>query len=475
MRRNAMRRTGVLTVVVVALIATNTAFSTNAADTGSAAGAADVEALSDEAAERQAIVLDVEAALDRAVRNNILLQAEEITLRTKERAKKNNWNEFLPSVSLSSSLSRSEGNASTASVGESDSPWDLSVGITASLPLSSSLAYRIRATRIAWEAGEIGYEDAVRQLERDVKKAFYDLIVKREKIVLVEQSVETAKRRYEQEKTAYERGLVSELTMLNAQVSWESLKPTLEEAVVSYKTAEMEFRRILGLGLSADIVIDGSLDVSPLSFDAETLAAAHMEDRLDIRDLRNTLASLENEKKLVAAEEHAPTLSLSYSYSGSMDDPFHTAGGTSRLEEGRSTVGLALSFPLDGLIPGSSSRVKVKEAADAIDGTLLELQDALQQAAIEIETLVLQMEKSERTIAVLERSAALFEKTYDLTKREYDAGLEDILTLDEARDDLLEARIDVLQEKYTYLSALFDLEYALNTSLRAEEAAHLDG
>jgi len=82
----------------------------------------------------------------------------------------------------------------------------------------------------------------------------------------------------------------------------------------------------------------------------------------------------------------------------------------------------------------------------------------------EIETIVLTLDKSLRILEVLEKNVALAQKTYDLTEQEYNAGIVELLEVEEVNDDLQEAKLNIIEESYNYLSGLFDLEYALNTT-----------
>ncbi|MFW6181690.1 MAG: TolC family protein [Spirochaetota bacterium] len=406
--------------------------------------------------------LDLQAALELARRHNLDLQAERIDLQTAERASRNSWNQFLPSLDVSTGLSRSGTAAASAA---DSSPWSFSTGVSAGLSLSSAPRYRIQQTRLAFQAGEISYEEAVQQLDRDVKKAFYDLMVKDEKIRLVERNMQTAAKRYQQERAGYEKGLVSELTMLTARVAYENLRPRLEEARVAYRTAELALKQLIGLDRSAAVSLRGSLQAPEITLDAGALAERHLQERFDVQAQVNTVRSLENRKKLSSAEEFSPTLSLSYSYSTYLADPFHADWGQPGSWSGRSSVGVSLSMYLDGLVPGSSSRTRVLEAEDAIRRAGIELRRTVQQAELEIETLVLLAQKSMRTIQVLEQNLELAARTYELTEREYEAGITGLLELEDAGDNLREAEVNLVEEKYAFLSTLFDLEYALNTEL----------
>ena len=59
-----------------------------------------------------------------------------------------------------------------------------------SLNLNFSLIKEIEGTKIDYAAGLISYKTALKQLERDVKKNFYNILVFEENLWLMEQNIE---------------------------------------------------------------------------------------------------------------------------------------------------------------------------------------------------------------------------------------------------------------------------------------------
>ena len=111
-----------------------------------------------------------------------------------------------------------------------------------------------------YEAELIDYEEAKKLLERNVRKAFYSLILAQESIKLAEMELATAVRNYEQTVKNYEAGLVPRLQVLSAQVAAENQRPTLESKKISYTTALMSFKMLLGLESEDEIILEGSID-----------------------------------------------------------------------------------------------------------------------------------------------------------------------------------------------------------------------
>jgi outer membrane protein TolC len=409
------------------------------------------------------VTLDVEEAVLKARENNLSVQSARIDLGTLERERNASWNPLLPGLGVGASLNQSQSVTSQGLA--SSSPWSLSASVSASLGLSSSIRYSIRGTELEYEAGLTSLAQTEKQLERDVRKSFYDLLLKQENIRLLEESQQTARKRLDQVSNSYEYGLASELDRLNAQVNLANVKPRLQKARTDYETAIMQFKFTLGLTQNVEVVLEGEIGAQGLELDAQQLIRTYGSQRFEVVSLLNDLAILENDRKLATAQELRPALNLSYTFRAAQGDPFSAAGWSGPGYSGTSLLGISLSMPLDGLIPSSASGIRLAGIDDSIQKNNLALAAARARGVITIESLVLNLERSAVAIEVLQQNAALAERVYQLTQQEYEAGLTDLLTLEESYSALEQARLDVLTEQYNYQSQLLDLEYELNAEL----------
>lgn len=403
----------------------------------------------------QELVLDIETAVVTALEKNLDLHVQGLELAGRERVRQAAWNSFLPSAGARVSTSRS--------LEPGPGVWDLAFGLQAGLSLAVDSAYEIRGALLAYQSGLIDLETARRQLERDVRTAYYGLLLQRSKIELIERNITTSYQRYEFTSTSYERGRASELEMLNALVALENLKPKLDEENLTFATAMMRFKQDLGLDLATEITLTGTIEAQEPALPAEDLVSRYVPGRLDIQGKVKEREILENRKKQSAYEEFAPELSLSYSYTPSLQDPWGSSWAGSW--ETRSSLGVTLSIPLDPWLLSSPSRMKMRDIEDAIAVNALELAGQKLEAEIEIRSLVLEMENSHRYVQVAEQNLALARKVYALTEQEYNAGLSDFLTLQEADDGLRAAQLALLTASYNSRIGLLRLEYALNTRL----------
>jgi outer membrane protein TolC len=409
------------------------------------------------------LVIDVDTALELARSNNLKLQSQYVDLRMKERAQRSAWNSLLPS--LNARVGSSFPLPSETSSSSGGSTASLTAGLSANLSVSSELRYQIRNALLEYEAGTISLETVKKQLDRDLSKSFYNLLLIEEEIKLIRQNIATAQRRYDQARARYDKGLIPELDVLNAQMTLENFKPTLEDSRVTYETALMQFKELLGLERETVIELKGDIVVQEVSPDIEQQIQGYLSGNLDVQSLVKNIQILENQRKLLRAGDLGPVFSLSYGYSASLHDPLQADWGSSDSYSQGGTLALSASLPLDGWLPGSQSRVKISDLEDTLQMAHLELSRTLRETEDTIISLLLSLNKSIHTIAVREQNVSLAQKTYDLTERQYNAGVIDLISVEEAYDDLQKAKHDLLAEKYAYQTALLDLEYTLNVRM----------
>ncbi len=436
--------------------------------------------------------LTVDRAVEIAMHNNLQIKSSAIDTRIKERKADYAWNRFVPSVQVSGTLGRMNEDQSSSFMvpdptsevppqsgsgvydrfmySEVDLPqWSVSAGLDMSLTLNLAMFNGIRATKLDYQAGRISYKQAQQQVARNVKKSFYNLLLMQENRQLMVENIDAAERRYEQAQINYENGLVPELTVLNAQVAYENLKPQLKSIDLGYRQAIQGFKMTLGVSLDRELELEGSIDAEPVTVDAEELIDKHLADRLDVQSLLNAITSLNNQVKATKLQAFTPSLILGYnmdpSFSGDpWDDPwFDDISNDWNQRSGMFRMTIAMS--LDSLLPFSQAQVGLRELEDNILKTRIGLMQTLEGAELEIESTVQQLEKSRDTINTLQLNVERARRAYEMAEEAYNAGSQELLEVQNAEIELKQARLEVLKEKYNYLSALIDLEYQLNTSI----------
>ena len=394
--------------------------------------------------------LTVDDAVILAADNNISLQRQRISLNTLEKKKDTSWNGISPSLSASGTMSIPF---------ESDSKLSYSVSASASLNFTPSLFTAIKTAKLNYENGVTSYENAVRTVELNVRKVFCNLLYTKENIQLQERKLETAKSLYESNLAKYNRGQLSELDLLNSQYNYESTIPTLQSLQINYDNSIATFKQTLGLNQSEEIELVGNIE--------DFLNIGKIEINKNIEEVpavKTILANMELAKTQLLATRFSawgPSLSASYNIISAgygKQNQYLPYDYFSNLGD---SISIALKIPLDGFLPWSNGALSIANQKANLQDLELQLKEKKESTELEIQNSIKKIEQAQAQLNVLENNVELAQKRYNMTLTAYNHGSKDLLTLQNASDALMTARINLSSQKITIFSAILDLENIL--------------
>lgn len=388
-------------------------------------------------------VFTVDSAVESALAHNVSVERNKISYDALKRKSDLSWNSLLPSVQAGAGISKTNETDITTQYGS----------VSGSLSLSPSIIISMQKASLDWQAGKISRETALRSVELSVRKAFYSLIYEREYVALLEKQIDSAQKQYDQTLAKQKAGLVPEVDALSAEVTLENLKPNLESARTTLSGDLATFKQLIGVDLTADIALEGSLaealDLKEIDISGISTSSASVEK------LEKELESARAQKNLVMAQTWFPTVSLGYAYRPTKSD----AAGSEWADAG--SVSASVSIPLDSFLPFSSGAESVRSASDSVKDIELELANERVSDRIARENLLKSIAQSRSSLKARSLGVALAERNYALTEDAYKRGAKDILSLQSSADSLQEARVAHMQQSFSLISSVLDLENAI--------------
>jgi outer membrane protein TolC len=441
--------------------------------------------------------LTVEEAVELALKNNLSLQAGAITLDTKKRANDLVWNQFLPDLALRGSLTRQNKGTTVSgmmplawptgtppfalSPVEVNIPgigtaydwiipysinapqWAVQGNFSASLTLSAALFAGIGAIKADYQAGLVTYEKAKLQTERDLRKAYNDMLLLIENIGLLRESYAAAERQVATAQANYRAGLAPELTLLQAQVSRDNMKPTIDQAENGLALSEARFAMVLGLPYETRFELvpaEGGAGFIPLDL-AELIGEA-VRNKPDIRELQQQIGALEKTRKARSLQANTPYLRFDWNLSPTFGaDPFKDNWFKKDNWSDRGTFSITVGISLNSLFPFTKEGQAVKDIDNQIKAAANGINQMIRGTELEIYNTLLSLEQVQVTVEAQSRTVAMAEQSYKLTDEAYRAGLQDLLQVQNAELQLRQARLEILKQEFTYRNGLIDLEYAM--------------
>lgn len=456
--------------------------------------------------DEQTVTLTEDSAVAYALENSLSIKSSAIDLEIKKRAGDNAWNVLLPTVQASGTLSRS-GTSSYSSMEAAAQSALLSARVGAlekgsSLPVERqaafynkilggmgyedtesghwttvgnlgvswnlSLAYigQIKAAKADYEGGKITYEKSVRETEVNVRKLFYGLLLQQENIRIQKASLENARLRAVQTETNFKNGLVPELSMLQAQVSYENKRPEVEQADRLLRQQLDTFAFIIGLPVGTNIVLDGSIEPEYVDVDVDTLIQKYSVSSLDIKNLDATISSLKDNLSAINLSSYTPALALNYSLQPALiyGLDFDRYTDADNWNDSNS-FSITLAWNLTNLLPWSSNRQNAKNIESNIKKLELSREMAVENQKVEVRKAVDTLTQARQQIDAMGRNIKLAQRSYEMTMRSYRNGTTELLDVRDAESQLDQAKLGLANQKFNYISALLDLEKTLNINL----------
>ena len=423
-----------------------------------------------------------------AMRNNLALESARINTATSKRASDLAWNQFIPSVDAGGVLMRLNKAPSAGAMGgimdmmngigtqmglpnfplpptPPTPQWMLRSSLSASLAFNFAMLEDMNKLRLDYELGMISYGKARSQLERDTRKAYHNILLIKENIALLYGSLENADRQVRIAQANFNAGLAPELNLLQAQVARENLRPVIDQAEGGMRLLMMQFSMFLGLPHDTEFELEPvSPGISPIPLETMELIGKATAGQPDILELRQNIVILDSIRKSNRLRLFTPMLSLSWNADPSFQgDPLKDGwfGSEPGWAQSSGAFVFSVGFRLNGLLPFGAERQGLASLDDKIRTTHIGLAQMIRGTEIEINNLVLTLQRIQITMGALEQTAALAQRSFDLTEQAYRAGFVDLFQVQNAEQSLRQARVQLHEQQFNYLNGLIDLEYAL--------------
>ncbi|WP_295800714.1 TolC family protein [uncultured Treponema sp.] len=436
--------------------------------------------------DKKTVNLTIYEAVDYALEHSHSLKTADIDLEIKERAGKNAWNVLLPTVQATGTLKRTTDISSNLQqtnmlmtlahqpiIEETESmKWTGIASLSVDWNFSLAMIQQIRAAKAGYEAGKISYEQSLVETEVNVKKLFYGLLLQQENLNLQKTTLENSRRRMVQAEANFKNGMVPELSMLQAQVTYQNKSPEVAQMEREFRQQLDTFAFLLGLPVGTDIVLQGSIEPFYVDLHYDTLIERYGNNSLDLQSIDKNIEQLQRNLDALNLSTYTPFFNLSYGFKPMLTDfldadkgGFPTGGDWT--DSG--SISFTIGWNLTNILPFSSNRQQAKDLQANLDKLKVSREMLLENQKMTVRKSVDTLIQAREQIQSMNRSITLAQRSYDMTVRAYRNGTTELLDVRDAEDQLNTAKLGLANQKFNYISALLDLETTLNTKLTGGE------
>ncbi|MBP7554321.1 MAG: TolC family protein [Spirochaetes bacterium] len=403
------------------------------------------------------LYLSLEDAISFSIKNNLDIKKEDINLKDKKISLYSSFNKFYPDLSLSSSINSGYDFAK----GTTDN--SIKAGFSLSLSLSAKIIYDIRDLYLDYYMGKITYNKIRAMALKNLKLAYFNIVLINEEIDIKEKALKNAEDRYNKSLIQYKEGEISELDILNEEYSYKSILPDLISMKNNKENIVNLFKIILGLPLDKNIVLT---DVIPTDIHLELLNLDKnlIDNNFDIQNLSFKIEKDKNSQYINIASL-TPSLRLSYSVNtGSIKDPFVELWNNGNWS-GSTSLGFTISIPIKPALPFSSEQVSLIKSDSVIKKSILDLEIEKKNKQIELTTNLLKLKQINETLGALILNIDIAEKISILTENSYYEGTKSFLEVADSQKNAEEAKLKYNKSLYEYYKGIVEIEYLLNESI----------
>jgi len=338
--------------------------------------------------------------------------------------------------------------------------WTPGFSMSAALTLSPATIGNIKRAQADYAAGVLSYEAARQELELNVRRLFYQILLLDANRELAARNLASAQSRYEQSATLASVGQLSLLDELMARVDMENLRPMLRQAEILYENALDTLKVILGLPADVELRLDGNLSREIAAPDDVDFAAMRVQpqESLETAILRESIRSMQAQRNAIRNSVYIPSLRLAWNSTPLF---INTPAGRNWNDVGGS-LAISLGLSLDSFLPWSAATTQVQAINDAILSTQMQLSDSLRNRDNRLTQSIRTIERILESREAMILNVELAETSYEMFTDAFMRGVVDYQSLLNARNGLEQAENRLLQEQFNLISAILDLERELN-------------
>ncbi len=310
-----------------------------------------------------------------------------------------------------------------------------------------------RSTTLDWAAKNV--EITEEMVKTNIHKVYYQLVVSKTQIELLDANIERIKKLQHDTKVIYDNGFAEKLDIDKITVQLTNLQSEKVKVLNTVSNGYYGLKVLMGMPVADELVLTDTLSYDQIRDGLLEASMYSYEDRKEYQfaELGKKLNEY-NVKRYKLSQ--IPTLSLNGNYAkNAQRDKFNFFNKDSWYTI--SSVSLNLSIPIfNGFFTKSKiqqAQIELQKTENQIDGLKLSIDNEVATAKNNFRSAI-------STLDFQKENMALAERVYDQTKKKYEVGTGSQLEITNAQTDLKAAQTN-------YITALYDAIIAKTDFLKA--------
>lgn len=408
--------------------------------------------------------IDLHTAIELALQNNFAIQQARERIRQQQGVVIEVTARELPNADISSNYNRVEESLVPSPlpgvITSHNSNWAISLNVTQTLFAGGGVRSAIKSTKLARDAAVLDLQNAINAALLQVRTAFYNVLLTREKVKVQESNLELLQSQLKTATDRFRAGTVSSFEQLRAEVAVANARVPLITARNDYRLALEALRQAIGLPADPQATlanqpnVEGSLETTPTNFDLPSAIQTAHANRPDLQRLSKLVAAREQDVRTVRANYY-PTLAVTGGYQVK-NSPYLPPQLNNEINGW--TVGVVSNW---AIFDGRATAGRVEQARSAVAQTRLTLDETKLAVDVDVRRAYSQWQEATELLQSSSKVVDQATEAVRLANARYAAGTSTQLDVLQAQVDLTTARTNQLQAYYTYDVAVATLRNAM--------------
>lgn len=396
---------------------------------------------------------DLGTCLDYALEHNIQVKKSKVALQQSQENTKLAKAQLFPSLSASVTQGFVNYPSSDATTNNSYS-GNYSVSANWKLFDGGQRQYAIKQQQLQDNVQELGIRENENDIEIAITQTYLQILYAYEAVRINENTVEVSDAQRKRAKQLLDAGSIAQSDYAQLESQYSTDKYQLVVAQTNLDNYKLDLKQLLELDITEDmdLVIPALADADvlvPLP-DKQTVYNTSLAVMPEIKSSELNIGIAELEKKKAKAA-YWPTLSLNAGIGTGHLSGTDYAYGSQLWDRMNESVGLTVSIPI---FTNRSNKTAVEQAKLQVITSQLEHLNAQKGLLKTVEGIYLDATSAQNQFVSASENLKAVQTSYELVDQQFALGMKNTLELLTEKNNLLNARQQVLQSKYMALLSI---------------------
>ena len=314
-----------------------------------------------------------------------------------------------------------------------------------------SLRTALKQSRLQNSVDSLSVEENTNDVVISIVKAYMQCLYAAEAVKVSESTAETSKAELDRAVELKNAGELNKVDVAQLESQYASDLYQITSAKATLDNYKLQLKQLLELGVSDEIELEEPTDdeagILRLLPSKEEVYANALESMPEIKKAGLNVQAADLGIRQ-AKSAYSPTLTASASLGTTNVSGVSSSFGSQLEKNFNESIGLSLQIPI---LQGRRARTAVNKAKIEADNSRLVRLSAEKTLLKEVEDTYQEAISAQAKYTSAKEQARYAEQSYQLTTEQFGVGMKNTVELITAKNDLLNARVQLLQAKYTAL------------------------